>query len=124
MVQNNRTWYDALWGLLKKAWSFLEKIVIAIFRFFEHLVNWVKAKYLEVYRKHPTAIPIALKIKEQLDSGNYATINIGLKESIVNTFYDEATGNILKDYTKVISYSSLDEETKNRFGNDDMLVLT
>ena len=42
---------------------------------------------------------------------------------MVKTFYDRSTGEILVDHTEVVAYIDLDAETKNRFGNKDMLIL-
>ena len=79
-----------------------------------------------VVEKHPNATPIALKIKEELETGNYNTIDLGLKQDkgyIVKTFYDENTGEILSEYTEIVEFSKLDNDTKAQFGNKDMLVL-
>ena len=48
---------------------------------------------------------------------------MGIKKSVVNTVYDNTTGEILVDHTEVVEYEDLDAETKNRFGNKDMLIL-
>ena len=62
-----------------------------------------------------------------MDQGQYNEISIGLddnKDYIANTFYDESTGEIIEEETEIIEAGKLDEETKSRFGNKEMIVLT
>ena len=46
------------------------------------------------------------------------------KDYIANTFYDESTGEIIEEETEIIEAVKLDEDTKSRFGNREMIVLT
>ena len=88
-------------------------------------MNWFKSRYAIVMQNHPKALPIALKIKEELSAGN--SIDLGLKQDkgyIVKTFYDEQTGEILSDNTEMVEYSQLDSQTRASLADKDMLVLT
>lgn len=118
---------DKFLGWLKKVWNFIKKVVVAIFNFFNNLANWFKSKYQQVIISKPKAKPISYKIKNEYESGNYNTVDLGLSKEkgyIVNTFYDETTGEITEDFAEVVEYSSLDEETKAHFTDKNMLVLT
>lgn len=119
-------WLKSIKEFLRKVWDKLVKIFIAIVNFFEHIISWFKEIYKKVVKKRPNALPIALKIKENIETGNYNTYNAGLKEErehIVKTFFDHDTGEILTDATEVICFEKLDAETKKQFGNKEMLVL-
>ena len=111
---------------LKKIWDLIKKIAVAIFDFIKNLANWFRSRIAIVLQNHPSAIPIALKIKEELSAGNYNTVDLGLRQDkgyIVKTFYDEQTGEILSDNTEMVEYSQLDNQTKAHFADKDMLVL-
>lgn len=111
---------------LKKIWDFIKKIAVVIFNFIKNLADWFRNRYAMVIQNHPSALPIALKIKDELSAGNYNTIDLGLKQDkgyIVKTFYDEQTGEILSDNTEIVEYSQLDSQTKASLADKDMLVL-
>ena len=115
--------FETLKAFLLEVWDSLKKIWTRIVNFFNHIVNWFRVKYREVIYRHPNTLPIVMKIEEGLNTGNYNTVDIGLKRGVVKTFYDRSTGEILVDHTEVVEYEDLDTETKNRFGNKDMLIL-
>ncbi len=126
MIANySMSFFGAIWNLLKSAWNALKKIFVAIFDFLKNLVNWFKSKYREVILKRPKARPIVMVIREEIEKGNYNTLDVGLKKQppIVKTFYDEATDEILMDHTEVVEYGTLDSETQKAFGDKDMLIL-
>lgn len=111
---------------LKRIWNFIKKIAVAIFNFIRNVADWFRNRIAAVLQNHPNAIPIALKIKEELSAGNYNTVDLGLRQDkgyIVKTFYDEQTGEILSDNTEMVEYSQLDNQTKAHFADKDMLVL-
>ena len=111
---------------LKKIWEFIKKIAVVIFNFIKNLSDWFRNRIAAVLQNHPSAIPIALKIKEELSAGNYNTVDLGLRQDkgyIVKTFYDEQTVEILSDNTEMVEYSQLDNQTKAHFADKDMLVL-
>ncbi len=117
--------FEEILNLLKGIWDKLKKTFVAIVDFVKNIGNWFKVKYNEVIKKKPKAIPIALKIKKNIETRNYRTVDLGLKHEhvVVKTFYDEATGEILEDDTEVIESNQLDEKTIRAFGDKDMLVL-
>lgn len=118
--------FEEILNFLKATWDKLKKTFVAIVNFVKNIGNWFRVKYNEVIKKKPKALPIALKIKKGLETGNYSTMDLGLKHEhvVVNTFYDEATGKILEDDTEVIESNQLDEKTIGAFGGEDMLVLS
>lgn len=117
--------FESLVKFLVKVWEKLKKIWVAIVSFIRNIANWFKSKYNEIIRKRPNAEPISMKIKKQLESGDYNSLDLGLKKdyAIVNTFYDADTEEILEEYTEVIESDKLDDDTISAFGNKDMLVL-
>ncbi|QNK77708.1 hypothetical protein H7F37_01050 [Winogradskyella sp. PAMC22761] len=110
--------------LLKKAWGFLKKIVVKIFSFVKNMVNFFKAKIGIAQKRSPNVKAISLRIQKDLEKGNFNTVDIGLgNETIVNTFFDENTEQIMTDLTEVVSADSLDHETINKFGKKQMIIL-
>ncbi|ATA86828.1 hypothetical protein CGC50_06430 [Capnocytophaga gingivalis] len=124
---NYKTMLDTLISFFKRAWDFIKKIAVAIFNFFANIVNWFKARYNRIKQKHPNIKAVSIKLKSLMDQGQYNEISIGLddnKDYIANTFYDESTGEIIEEETEIIKTENLDEATKSRFGNKEMIVLT
>ena len=114
---------DVFIGFFKRAWNSIKKIFVAIFNFFAHIVNWFKARYNRIRQQHPNIKAVSIKLKSLMDQGDYNEISIGL-DDVANTFYDESTGEIIEEETEIIKTENLDEATKSRFGNKEMIVLT
>lgn len=116
--------YDAL----KRVWDKLKKVFVAIVNFIKDIGNWFKKKYNELVKKKPNLDPVLARFKKEIESGNYGTIDIGIKskskETLVKTFYDNDTGEILEDYTEVVETEQLDQQTIDAFGGNDILVLS
>ena len=53
-------------------------------------------------------------------------MDLGLNSdtAIVNTYYNEATGEIIEGYTQVVGAEQLDQQTIDAFGDQGMLVLS
>lgn len=113
---------DAIRKFLKRAWDFLKKIFVKIVSFSENIVNFFRSKYDAIIKKHPKVDAIALKIEAIKESGEYNTVKMS-DYQIVNTFYDKETEEIIEDATEIISYESLDEETKERFADKEMIII-
>ncbi|MCD8410675.1 hypothetical protein [Tenacibaculum finnmarkense] len=112
---------DVIIDVLKAIWDSLKKIFTKVVNFFKNIVNWFKAK-LNKHKNNPNVTAISIKIESKLESGNYNTFNIS-DSTIVNTFYDKSTGSIIEEDTEIIQYENLDEQTKQQFGNKEMLIL-
>lgn len=110
--------------LLAAIWNSLKKIFKAIVNFVKDIANWLKQKFYRIVKKYPNAKPIALRIKKDLEEGNYNTYDLGLKDVIVKTFYDEETGKIIEEETEVVKYNELDEKTKEKFGDKELIVFS
>jgi hypothetical protein len=120
---------NKIWELVKVLFRKLKAIFIAIYNLFKNIVGWFRARFFRVKNKYPNAKPIALRIKSLKEQGQYSTmpLDLGLNSQntyIVNTFYDESTEEIITEETEIQETPNLDAETKARFGNNDMLVLT
>lgn len=114
-----------IFDALKRVWDWIKKTFVRFFNFLRNLSSFFKGNYHEVKRKHPRTKPIALKIENDIKAGNYNMVDLGLNSdtAIVNTYYDEATGEILENYTEVVETEQLDQQTIDAFGDQDMLVL-
>ena len=101
--------------LLRKAWEFIKKIILKIVDFAKNIVSFFNdPQRLKKLQEDKNII--AISIKENLDNGQF---------NIVNCLYDKATGKMVDMETDAqgIEAESLDEETKQRFGDKDMIVL-
>jgi len=117
-----------IFDALKRVWDWIKKTFVRFFNFLRNLAGFFKGNYQEVKRKYPRAKPIALKIEKGLKSGDFsemslADLGIDGNVVVVNTYYDETTGDVLEDYTEVVGTDHLDQQTINAFGDKDMLVL-
>jgi len=123
-------------NFIKRVWDFIKKIVVKIVSFFKHIVGWARnalkklLQNLEDKRKIKKIDPIVIKIKEAIESNNYTTVPIGLKEQVqkeqlVQCVYDREKGEIVdwENTARVISYGDLDPETKRAFEDKDMIIL-
>lgn len=101
--------------LLRKAWEFIKKIILKIVDFAKNIVSFFNdPQRLKKLQEDKNII--AISIKENLDNGQF---------NIVNCLYDKATGKMVDMETDAqgIEAESLDEETKQRFGDKDMLII-
>ena len=101
--------------LLRKAWEFIKKIILKIVDFAKNIVSFFNdPQRLKKLQEDKNII--AISIKENLDNGQF---------NIVNCLYDKATGKMVDMETDALGMNaeSLDEETKQKFGNKDMLIL-
>lgn len=108
--------------LLIRVWKFLKKIYEKVVSFIQNIVVFFKSKYDRIIRKYPNATAVSLKIKAILESGDHSTIKLN-DYQIINAFYDKDSGEILLDESQVISYESLDEQTKESFADKELIVI-
>lgn len=102
-------------NILRSVWNFIKKIFSKIINFCKNIVGWFKQperlkKLLEDRNR------MAISIKERLENGNY---------NVVNCIFDKEKEELV-DYEEdavVIEGEELDSETKEYFGDNDMLVI-
>lgn len=101
--------------LLRKAWEFIKKIFLKIINFVTNIVSFFKDPQ-RLKKLQEDKNRIAISIKENLDNGKF---------NVVNCLYDKTTEEIVDMETDAlgINAESLDEETKQHFGDKDMIVL-
>lgn len=101
--------------LLRKAWEFVKKIILKIVDFAKNIVSFFKDPQ-RLKKLQEDKNRIAISIKENLDNGQF---------NVVNCLYDKTTEEIVDMETDAlgIEAESLDEETKQHFGDKDMIVL-
>ena len=92
-----------------------KKIILKIVDFAKNIISFFKdPQRLKKLKEDKNRI--AISIKENLDNGQF---------NIVNCLYDKTTEEIVDMETDAqgIEAESLDEETKQHFGDKDMIVL-
>ncbi|TXJ51881.1 hypothetical protein [Brachyspira aalborgi] len=101
--------------LLRKAWEFIKKIFLKIVNFVTNIVSFFKDPQ-RLKKLQEDKNRIAISIKENLNNGQY---------NMLNVLYDKTTEEIVDMETDAlgINAESLDEETKQHFGDKDMIVL-
>ena len=101
--------------LLRKAWEFIKKIFLKIVNFVTNIVSFFKDPQ-RLKKLQEDKNRIAISIKENLDNGKF---------NVVNCLYDKTTEEIIDMETDAlgINAESLDEETKQHFGDKEMIVL-
>lgn len=101
--------------LLRKAWEFIKKIFLKIVNFVTNIVSFFKDPQ-RLKKLQEDKNRIAISIKENLNNGQY---------NMLNVLYDKTMEEIVDMETDAlgINAESLDEETKQHFGDKDMIVL-
>ena len=101
--------------LLRKIWDGIKKIILKIVDFAKNIVSFFKDPQ-RLKKLQEDKNRIAISIKENLENGQY---------NLVNCLYDKTTEEIVDMETDAlgIEAGSLDEETKQHFGDKDMIVL-
>lgn len=92
-----------------------KKIFLKIVNFVTNIVSFFKDPQ-RLKKLQEDKNRIAISIKENLDNGKF---------NVVNCLYDKTTEEIVDMETDAlgINAESLDEETKQHFGDKDMIVL-
>ena len=101
--------------LLRSIWNKIKKFFVKVINFVNNIMNFFRNPQRLNKLKEDRDL-IAISIKENLDNGQF---------NIVNCLYDKATGKMVDMETDAqgIEAESLDEETKQRFGDKDMLII-
>jgi hypothetical protein len=101
--------------LLHTIWNFIKHIIVGILNFGDHIVNFFKNPNRLRTLKNDSDL-MATTIKENLGNGNY---------NLVNCLFDKSTEQVVEMETNAqgIEASGLDEQTRNAFGDKDMIVL-
>ena len=99
--------------LLRSIWDRIKKFFVKVLNFAKNIVGFFKNP--KIFNKLVNNNNLlAVSIKENLDNGNFR---------VVNCLYDEIIDDIIEVDTIGIGAESLDKETKQKFGNKDMIVL-
>lgn len=101
--------------LLRKIWNVIKKFFVKVVNFAKHIKNFFK-NTLRLKKLNKDKNTIAVTIKENLENGEY---------NIVTCLYDKEKEDITDLQTDAmgIEAEELDEETKQHFGNKDMIIL-
>lgn len=101
--------------LLRKIWDVIKKFFVKVVNFAKHIKNFFK-NTLRLNKLNKDKNTIAVAIKENLENGEY---------NIVTCLYDKEKEDITDLQTDAIGIEAeeLDEETKQNFGNKDMIIL-
>lgn len=110
---------DAIIGLFNAIWSFVKRTSVEIVNFVKNIVLWFKEPSILQMLKQNRKL-LAVSIKKNLEANNY---------NVINCLYDTEKEDIVGDYDVSNQYADgieskgLDSETKNRFGDKDMIIL-
>ena len=106
--------YDLIKELLKSIWNDIEKVWVKVVNFFKNILGWFQdTERLKKLQENNNLIAIA--IKEKMANGEY---------NVINCLFDENTNTIENEETKVIQSKNIDKETKDKFGNKDLIILS
>ena len=103
--------YEIIEDLLKDAWEYIKKIYLKVINFFKNIVSWFKNKE-RLKKLEEDKNKTAVIIKEKMKNGEY---------NVVNCLFDKETNTL--DDAEIIQTENLDQETKNKFGHKDMIIL-
>lgn len=102
-------------NLLRSIWNYIKKIFVRIINFGKNIVSFFKNRN-RLRKLEEERDLIAVSIKENLGNNNYR---------VVNCLYDKAEEEVVDMEEDAIGIESngIDSETKQSFGNKDMIVL-
>lgn len=105
-------WID----LLRSIWNAIKTKFVEILNFAKNILAWFKDP-LKLKQLREDKNKIAVSIKENLENGNYRT---------VNCLFDKKENEIVDmDYNaEGIGSAEIDAQTEKTFGNRDMIILT
>lgn len=101
--------------LLRKIWDCIKRIILKIVNFAKNIVSFFKdPERLKKLKQNKNLYATA--IKDYLENGNY---------NLVNCLYDKETEDIVDMEIDALGIEAeeLDEETKQHFGDKDMIIL-
>ena len=101
--------------LLKAIWNKIKKFFVKVLNFVNNIINFFRNPERLNKLKEDRDL-IAVSIKDKLENGQFR---------VVNCLYDKVLEDIVEVETDAIGIEAekLDKETKQRFGNKDMIVL-
>lgn len=100
--------------LLRAIWNKIKKFFVKVLNFVNNIINFFRNPQRLNKLKEDRDL-IAISIKENLENGQY---------NLVNCLYNKVIDDIVETDTIGIEAEKLDKETKQRFGNKDMIVLS
>ena len=101
--------------LLRSIWNFIKKIILKVINFAKNIISFFKnPQRLKKLKQNSNLMAIAIKVN--LDNGQY---------KVVNCLYDKVKNEVVEEETDAVGIEAekLDKETKQHFGNTDMIIL-
>jgi hypothetical protein len=107
--------FDSIVNVVMAIWDYIKHIFQKVLRFTANIVSFFKDPN-RLRKLQEDRNKIAVTVKNNLDNGNYNT---------VNCIFDKTTNEVIDMEECAIGIESeeLDEETQNHFGNKPMIVL-
>ena len=101
--------------LLRSIWNKIKKFFVKVLNFVNNIINFFRHPQRLNKLKEDRDL-IAISIKENLDNGKF---------NVVNCLYDKVLEDIVEVETDAIGIEAekLDNDTRQKFGNKDMIVL-
>ena len=102
--------------LLRSIWNKIKKFFVKVLNFVNYIINFFRNPERLNKLKEDRDL-IAVSIKENLENGQY---------NLVNCLYDKVLEEVVEVETDAVGIEAekLDKETKQKFGNKDMIVLS
>ena len=104
--------YEDIKKLLAEAWEYIKKIWLKVVNFLKNIKGWFTEKN-RLKKIQEDENKVASVVKEKLENGDYV---------VINCLFDKETNTL--DDAEIMQTEDLDEDTKNKFGNKDMIILT
>lgn len=101
--------------LLRSIWQSIKKFFVKVLNFMKNILSFFRNRNRLRKLKEDSDI-MAISIKDNLNNGNYHIVNC-----LYNKELEEITD--LEEDTIGIETEQLDNQTKNYFGNKNMIVL-
>jgi len=131
-----KTFFSTVLTIFVETIFFLADLLIALFKwiyvkvvnFFKNIVPYFLSRKSQITTTDISAV--TLRIKKAIDSGEVSVIRGILEPEETNGFavsglFNTATGEFVdQNDISVIEYNELDNETKQKFGDNDLLIIT
>lgn len=107
--------FDLIWKAAKVVWNFIVKVVVTVCDYVQNICRYFRdASRQAILRRKKNVLAVA--VKKHLDDGNY---------NVINCLFDEEKRKVVDpEDMEIVTAENLDEETKAKFGRNDVLVLS
>lgn len=106
--------FDLIWEAAKAVWNYIVKIVVAVCDYVKNICRYFREAARQGRLRDPGVIAVA--VRKHLDDGNF---------NVITCLFDEEEQKVIDpEDMEIITAERLDDETNNKFGKNDVLVLS